>query len=113
MNNAVMMGLMFGLGLGAVESLIFSEEEGLAKIASDLTMGTVILGAIVGVMHAKFPDMKKYLPIGAAVGAVIGFLLGQRSGLILDDTVLMAINGLVIAALVYFGIKKRTAKTEQ
>lgn len=112
MNNAILMGLVFGLGLGAVESLIFSEEEGLAKIASDLTMATVILGTVVGVMFAKLPDLKQYLPASAGVGAIFGFLLGQRSGLVLDDTVLLAINGLVLAAFVYFYINKRKPKTQ-
>ena len=104
MNKPVIIGLIAGLVLGTIESVIFSTESGLARLVSDLTLATGVLGVVIGLARPALAGTAKFIGAGAAIGLVLGLLLAIRSQMFLDDGVLMAVNGAIIAVcIVFFG----------
>ena len=102
MKNPTIIGLVAGLILGTIESLIFSTESGLARLVSDLTLATGVLGVVISLVRPKLTATVPFIGVGAGIGLVGGLLLSMRSGMYLDDGVLMAINGAIIAACIVF-----------
>ena len=103
MNNPTVIGLVAGLVLGTIESLIFSTESGLARLVSDLTLGAGVLGVVISLIRPKLPKTGMFVGAGAGIGLVFGILMALRSGMFLDDGVLMAVNGALIAVAIVYG----------
>ena len=102
MNNPTVIGLVVGVILGTIESLIFSTESGFARLVSDLTLASAVLGVVVSLVRPRLAATGPFIGAGAGIGLVFGLLMGLRSGMFLDDGVLMAINGALIAAAIVF-----------
>lgn len=100
--NATVIGLAAGLVLGMIESVIFSTESGLARLVSDLTLATAVLGVAISLVRPKLAATRSFIGASAGIGLVCGLLLAVRSGMYLDDGVLMAVNGAIIAACIVF-----------
>ena len=110
MNKPIIIGLITGLVVGTLESLIFSTESGMARLVSDLTLASAVLGVLVGLARPKLPSTLPFIGAGAAIGLLAGLLLATRSGMFLDDGVLMAINGAIIAAAITFLSNRKSAE---
>jgi hypothetical protein len=110
MNKPIVIGLIAGLVVGTLESLVFSTESGIARLVSDLTLASAVLGVLVGLARPKLPSTLSFIGAGAAIGLLAGLLLAARSGMFLDDGVLMAINGTIIAAAITFLGNKESAE---
>ena len=114
MGKTVVIGLIAGLVLGIIQSLIFATEEvtGVARAFTDIAITSAVLGAVVGLICGKYSDIKAALGFAAVAGLGVFFILGLRNGfnMAIQDAVQGAIVGLLLGVIVHFAGKKLGAK---
>ncbi|MBK8443608.1 MAG: hypothetical protein IPL35_09400 [Sphingobacteriales bacterium] len=88
MDKRILIGLVSGLILGAIEMFAFNGGTSLLIIPA-------LLGGLIGFLFTTSIPLNRYV-LGAIAGAVFFIAIAAQSGLWLDDIVTGAITGLLI-----------------